>query len=240
MMRESRMAFGTSHWGYLWAAVQPAVTLTFLILIFVLIGRSAPFGESLALFFATSVLCLEYFQKLSVSLMRAFTSNSTLFSYPPVQNMDTVIARFLLVTSVYVIVWTGFYGGLALTGYGDLPVRPELVIASFLLVGVIGLAIGSLNAVIFSVFSSWQHFEKVWGRPLFFMSGAFYVPSSLPPEAVTVLWWNPILHAVELARMGFWPDYHSEIVSPAYCLGFGAVTLLLALFTERYTRKLRR
>lgn len=234
------MAFGTSHWGYLWAIVQPAVTLTFLIVIFVLIGRGAPFGDSLALFFATSVLCLEYFQKLSVSLMRAFTSNATLFAYPLVEKMDTVIARFLLVSSVYVIVWAGFYGGLTLTGYGHLPVRPELLVAAFAMVGLIGLGIGALNAVIFSVFSSWQHFEKIWGRPLFFMSGAFYVPSSLPPEAVAVLEWNPILHAVELTRMGFWPDYHSEIVSPAYCLGFGAVTLLLALFVERYTRKLRK
>ncbi len=239
LLRESRMAFGTSHWGYLWAALQPAVTLTILIVVFVMIGRHAPFGDSLALFFATSVLCLEYFQKLSVSLMRAFSSNASLFVYPPVQALDTVFARFLLVSSVYVLVWAGFHVALILTGYGVVPQRPELVILAFLIVGAIGLSIGMVNAVIYRFTTSWQHVEKVWGRPLFFLSGTFYVPSALPPEAVAILKWNPILHAVELGRMGFWPHYHSEIFSPGYCLGFCMVVLTLAFIIERLTRKKR-
>lgn len=240
LLRESRMAFGTSHWGYLWAALQPAVTLTFLIVVFVMIGRHAPFGDSLALFFATSVLCLEYFQKLSVSLMRAFSSNASLFAYPPVQALDTVFARYLLVSSVYVLVWAGFHTALIATGYGEAPRRPELVIGGFMIVGMIGLAIGMINAVIYRFTTSWQHVEKVWGRPLFFLSGTFYVPSALPPEAVRILEWNPILHAVELVRMGFWPHYHSEIFSPAYCAAFCMTAIALAFLIERSTRKIRR
>ncbi len=240
LLRESRMAFGTSHWGYLWAALQPAVTLTFLIVVFVLIGRSAPFGDSLALFFATSVLCLEYYQKLSVSLMRAFSSNVSLFAYPPVQPLDTVVARFLLVSSVYIIVWIGFHTALILTGYGIVPRRPDYVILAFLAIGVMGFSIGLINAVLYRFTTSWQHIEKVWARPLFFLSGTFYVPSSLPPEAVSVLKWNPMIHAVELGRMGFWPHYNSEIYNPYYMVGFCMVSLFVSFAVERYTRKIRK
>lgn len=238
MLRESRMAFGTSHWGYLWAILQPGVTLTFLILVFILIGRGAPFGESLALFFATSLLLLEYFNKTSTSLMRSFSSNAALFAYPPVQKSDTVIARLLLVSSVHVLVSVLFYSSLVLTGYGVVPYRPELVIGAFLLVGALGFGVGMLNAVIFGFFSSWQHFEKLYGRPLFFLSGTFYVPSMLPPEAVQILQWNPILHAVELCRMGFYPDYYSTVFSAPYCAAVLGVLLALAMFMERFTRKL--
>lgn len=238
MLRESRMAFGTSHWGYLWAVMQPSVTLTFLIVVFVLIGRGAPFGDSLALFFATAVLCLEYFTKTSVSLMRAFSSNASLFAYPLVERLDTVMARFLLVSSIHVLIWLIFHAVLILTGFGMLPWRPEMVILSFLSVGAIGLAMGMINAVIFSFFSSWQHFEKLYGRPLFFLSGTFYVPSLLPPEAVAVIWWNPMLHAVELARMGFYADYHSEVFSAAYLAWSAGLLLLAGLFAERFTRKM--
>lgn len=240
MLRESRMAFGTSHWGYLWAILQPSVTLTFLIVVFVLIGRGAPFGDSLALFFATAILCLEYFNKTSVSLMRAFSSNASLFAYPLVERIDTVVARFLLVSSIHVLIWLIFHAILVAAGIGLLPWRPELVILAFLSVGVIGLALGMLNAVIFSFFSSWQHFEKLYGRPLFFLSGTFYVPSLLPPEAVTVIWWNPVLHAVELVRMGFYSNYHSEVFSAAYLAWTAALLLAAALFAERFTRKMKR
>lgn len=240
LLRESRIAFGTSHWGYLWAVMQPGVMLTFLILIFMLIGRGAPFGESLALFFASSLLCLEFYTKMSSSLMRAFSSNNSLFAYPPVQKVDAVLARFLLVCSVYAIVWAAFHTGLIVTGYGMIPARPELVFLSFGAVALIGLGMGMIHAVMFSFMSSWQHVEKIFARPLFVLSGTFYVPSQLPPEAKAVLQWNPILQAVELGRMGIYPNYDSRIFDPSFLCGFILVILTVALFAERYTRKLRK
>lgn len=240
ILRESRMAFGSSHWGYLWAIMQPAVTLTFLIVVFVLIGRGAPFGESLPLFFATSILCLEFFSKTSTSLMRAFSSNAALFAYPPVKKADALLARFLLVASVHTLVWAAFYTGLVLTGYAMVPHRPEYVMGAFIIIGLIGYSIGMINAVIFSVFSSWQHFEKLYGRPLFFLSGTFYVPSMLPPEAVRFLEWNPILHAVELCRMGFYGNYHSEVFSASFVIETILILVTSAMFIERFSRKKRK
>ena len=50
-LRETRMTFGTSHAGYLWAIAQPVISVGFMVGLFYLIGRQAPFGASLALVF---------------------------------------------------------------------------------------------------------------------------------------------------------------------------------------------
>ncbi|MBO9474989.1 ABC transporter permease [Shimia sp. R10_1] len=238
-LRETRMTFGTSHVGYLWAIAQPVISVGFMVGLFYLIGRQAPFGASLALFFATAVLTLDLYNKLSVSLMRAFTTNKSLLSYPMIKEPDTLFARLTLIALTFLVINALVYGGLMAMGWAELPAHPERLIYAFGTTCFLGFGVGAINALLYQRTQAWQHVEKLIARPLFFLSGVFYIPSTLPPEAVAVLKWNPLLHIVEWTREGFYTNYRSDVLNIAYPLSLAATLVIIALFAERITRKQR-
>lgn len=239
VLRETRAAFGTSSIGYLWAVITPAAGVAMLVVLFSLVGRQPPFGSSLALFFATGILTLEFFNKLSNTLMTTFEANQALLTYPRIKETDALFARLILISATYVIVMAIFYAALIALGLAPLPHAPERLMQAFAATAALGFGFGSLNAVIISLWPSWLHIERVLTRPLFFISGLFYIPSNLPPQAVEILWWNPVLHLVEWMRHGYYPNYDSVILTPAYPLSIAVVMILLGLAGERLYRKKR-
>lgn len=238
-LRETRMAFGTSLWGYLWAVVQPLISIAFLVFIFHLIKFRTFYGDSLALFFATAVLTLEFYNKSTTSLMRAFTSNKALLTYPMVTETDTIFARMLLVASTYAIMIALFFSCLIILGMARLPAHPEQLVAAFLATLLLGLGVGTIFAVLYANNSNWQYVDRALGRPLFFLSGVFYVPSRMPPEAVEILKWNPVLHLVEWMRLGYYQDYPSDVFNPYYPLGISVTLIAIGFTAQRITRKKR-
>lgn len=239
VLRETRATFGTSQIGYLWAIITPAAGVGILVFLFSLAGRQAPFNSSLALFFATGILILEYFTKLSNTLMNTFSANKALLTYPLIKEVDAILARYILISATYILIMVIFFSSLIALGLAELPAYPERVILAVLVTGLLGLGFGTLNAVVSSLWDSWAHIEKVLTRPLFFLSGIFYIPAMLPPEAVEFLKWNPVLHLVEWMREGYYPNYDSILLQPMYPFGLAMVLLLLGLTGERLYRKKR-
>lgn len=239
VLRETRATFGTSPIGYLWAIFTPAVSVAFLVFLFSLAGRQPPFGSSLALFFATGALTLQFFSELSNKLMSVFDANHALLTYPIIKDVDTLLARAILVAATYALIMAIFYTALIGLGLASLPARPEHVILAFLSTWLLGFGFGALNAVVVSLWESWVHVEKVLTRPLFFISAIFYVPSQLPQQARDILQWNPILHLVEWFRHGFYPNYNSMVLDAWYPVAIGIAMLFLALAGERLFRRAR-
>ncbi len=239
VLRETRATFGTSKFGYLWAIFTPAASVGVLVFVFSLIGRHAPFGSSLALFFATGILVLQLFNELSNKLNTVFEANSALLTYPVIKDMDTLFARALLIMTTYAVIMVLFFGALFLLGMFDGPAYPERSIQAFFAACLLGLSMGLLNAVITSIWVTWIQVEKVLTRPLFFVSGIFYVPSSLPPEAMAALSWNPVLHLVEWMREGIYPNYNSAVIDRVYLFFVIMLMLLCGLAGERLLRKKR-
>lgn len=239
VLRETRAAFGTSQIGYLWAVITPTASVGLLVFLFSLIDRQPPFGASLALLFATGILTLEFFNKLSNSLMNSFDANKALLTYPLIKETDALFARLALVSATYALIMLFFYSGLIALGMAGPPNNPAQVLKAFFATAFLAFGFGTVNAVIVSVFTSWGHVEKVLTRPLFFVSGIFYIPSLLPPEAVAILWWNPVLHLVECMRAGYYPNYDSHILDMRYPLFLSLILTFLGLLGERSLRKMR-
>lgn len=239
MLRETRATFGTSPFGYVWAIITPTVGVAFMVFLFSVAGRQPPFGSSLALFFATGILTLQFFNELSGKLMTGFDANRALLTYPVIKDVDTLVARGLLVAATYLMIMAIFYGGLVLLHLAPLPARPEQVIFAFAATALLGAGFGTINAVIASLWETWIQIEKVLTRPLFFLSGIFYIPSQLPQQAREVLQWNPVLHLLEWFRFGFYPNYYTSILDAWYPLAVGAALLLLGLAGERLFRRAR-
>lgn len=239
VLRETRAAFGMSRFGYLWAIVTPAASVGVLVFIFSLIDRQPPFGPSLALFFATGILTLEFFNRLSNTLMTAFAANRALLTYPPIREADALIARLVLISATYALIMLLFFGALIALGLAAIPHAPEHILAAFFCTAALGFGFGALNATVASLWDSWAQIERVLTRPLFFLSGIFYVPSFLPPDAVALLRWNPVLHLVEWGREGWYPTYDSAILDARFPLAVAAGLILAGLAGERLFRKRR-
>ena len=239
VLRETRATFGTSHLGYIWAIITPTASVAILVFIFSLINRQPPFGSSLALFFATGILTLQFFNEFSNKLMTVFNANRALLTYPIIKDVDTLLARSLLIISTYLVIMCIFYSSLIVLEMADFPARIEQVLCAFFATALLGIGFGTMNAVIASIWDTWTQIERILTRPLFFISGIFYVPSHLPPEAIAVLKWNPVLHLVEWFREGFYPNYNSFVLDISYPLYIGTGLLLAGLAGERFFRKLR-
>lgn len=239
ILRETRATFGTSPFGYVWAIITPTIGVGLMVFIFSMIGRHPPFGSSLALFFATGILTLQFFDQLSNKLMTVFDANRALLTYPIIKDVDTLIARAVLVAATYMVIMFVFHAVLIALNLAPLPAHPEHIILAFFATFLLGFGFGTLNAVIVSLWDTWTHIEKILTRPLFFLSAIFYIPSQLPLQARKVLQWNPVLHLVEWFRHGFYPNYNSTVLDVWYPVGLGAGMLLLGLAGERLFRQAR-
>ncbi|MDM7932216.1 ABC transporter permease [Tabrizicola sp.] len=239
ILRETRATFGTSTFGYVWAVITPTVSVALLVFLFSMVGRHPPFGSSLALFFATGILVLQLFNELSNKLMTVFDANRALLTYPIIKDVDTLLARAILISTTYVMIMVTFFGGLWLLGLAAPPARPDQVVIAFLAASLLGIGFGTLNAVVASMWETWTQVEKVLTRPLFFISGIFYVPSQLPPQAREFLQWNPVLHLIEWFRWAYYPNYGTTLLNVWYPVGLGAGMLCIGLLGERVFRSAR-
>lgn len=239
ILRETKATFGTSSFGYIWAVVTPTASIAFLVFIFSLVGRQPPFGASLALFFATGILILQFFNELSRKLMTVFNANRALLTYPIIKDVDTLLARSILIIVTYMIIMLVYFSSLITLNLAHLPAHIEQVLYAFFSTALLGVGMGATNVIIRSIWGTWDQIEKILTRPLFLISGIFYVPSYLPSEAINLLKWNPVLHLIEWFREGFYPNYNSLVLDRAYPIYIGISLLVIGLFGERFFRKLR-
>ncbi len=239
VLRETRATFGTSRLGYLWAIITPASSIAVLVLVFSLAGRHAPFGPSFGAFFGTGIITLQLYGKLSGSLMNVFEANKALLTYPPIKALDTIIARVILIAMTYFFIALVGFALLYFFGQAEMPARPEFMVEAFVMTVLFGTGVGMINAILKSAWTSWSNIESIITRPLFFISAVFYVPSYLPPAAISILKWNPVLHLVEWMRDGYYRGYDSAIFDPKYVIFIILVLFPVGLGGERLFRKFR-
>ncbi|WP_310618944.1 ABC transporter permease [Flexibacterium corallicola] len=237
ILRETRTAFGDSQLGYFWAVFQPAVGTLALVAIFSVIGRMPPLGESFALFFGTGVFTFQFYQKLSQSIMTAVPQSRGLLTYPLVNESDLVIAKFIFIAMTYVLIMFVFFGALIGVGEGMFPKRFEVVTTALMCTALLGLGAGQVNAVIFRLWPTWKQVESIISRPMFFISGIFFLPTDFPPAVTYWLSWNPVLHCIEWMREGYYGYYESAVLDKPYLLVCTLILLLVGFAGDRLYQK---
>lgn len=239
ILREMATRYGRSPGGYAWALLEPLGGIVILSIAFELLVRNPSIGHSFLLFFATAFLPLTMYMTTSNMVQRSITFSRPLLKYPAVSWIDAVMARFLLnalTTSLVAIIL--LYGILEYVGSRTILDIPTMIRsgahALFLAFGI-----GALNCVATGFFSVWSNFWGVLTRPLFLLSGVFYVYEDLPPLAQELIWYNPLIHLTGLMRDGLYSTYKPQYISETYVFGFSLVTSALGLLLlRRYHREL--
>ena len=149
---------------------------------FSLTVRQPPLGTNFALFYATGIIPFFLFTGVSGAVASAIATNQGLLHYPVVSPLDAVFGKFILNFLTMLVV------GVLLTRPGSssstaLPVTldPVSALTGFPLIGLLGLGIGTLNCVLFGLFPTWRNVWNVLTKPLFIVSGTFFIFESAPP-----------------------------------------------------------
>ncbi|SDT94938.1 ABC transporter permease [Stappia sp. ES.058] len=239
VLREARVTFGSVKLGYFWAVAEPVIGTAILTMIFSYIARHPPIGTSFALFYATGIFTYQMYRKLAGSLMAVFSANRGLLGYPLVTELDVVFGRFILIFLTYIVIFTIFFTGLIVLGLGHFPRRFDIVLGAIAATGLLGLGVGLVNAVIVTRWPTWKRIEGILSRPLFFISGVFFLPSMFPPTLRYYMSWNPLLQAIDWMRVGYYSNYNSLVLDLRYlwiCIG---IFLVIGMGGERLYRKNR-
>jgi capsular polysaccharide transport system permease protein len=229
LIREMSTRFGSKPGGYLWALLDPLAHVAFLSLIFMAIAHTPPLGTSFPLFFATGYIGFQFYQASAGYLNTAVNSNRALLSYPNVAPIDTISARYLLQLVTTIVVGFCILWPLV----ASLKVQPTIdfihLIEAVIIASTLALGLGLANNVLFLKYPLYEKLFGIVTRPLFLISGIFFLPDSLPPSARDAVLFNPLAHVVMKFRMGFYSQYRAMGYDGEYVWTFALVMLFVGI-----------
>ncbi|WP_299421915.1 ABC transporter permease [uncultured Shimia sp.] len=239
ILREMGSRYGRSPGGYVWAFLEPLGGIIIMTIGFSLIIRSPPIGTSFLLFYASGMLPFSLYMSLSNSVMQSFRFSRTLLKYPAVTWVDAVLARFLLNALTGLIVMICLLAGVLVVSDTRAVLDYVAILHAVWMTCLIGLAVGVLNCALSGMLPVWQQVWSILSRPLFLMSGIFFLIDAFPDKVQKFLWLNPVAHAISSMRAGFYPTYRGENVDLVYVAVFGLITLFFGIvLLVRYHREI--
>jgi capsular polysaccharide transport system permease protein len=236
VMREMTTRFGRSSGGYVWAVLEPAVSVAMMVALFSQLAHAPPLGRDFGLFYATGYMAFALWRDVSGVVGGAITANRALLTFPRVSILDTILARFLLQALTSAVVCVLVIGVTVALSRDQARLDLGAALAAFGVGCALGLSVGGLNALLFACSPTWERTYGLVTRPLFLISGVFFLHDAMPPVIQDVLWWNPLSHLVGLMRVAFYPAYEPSWISPAYLAAWIATPMVAAALLIRVVR----
>lgn len=229
MLRETRTRFGRTRLGYLWALGEPVAHVAVLAAIAAAAPRHRIPGIDFPVFLIAGIVPWLLFSKTITRLIPAIAANRGLLHYPQVKPIDLLWARSLLELATYLCVFVLLMAGAAALGFDATPEDPLRVLAVFILITAGGTGIGCAVAAASLRFPSVERIVSMVLRPLYFVSGVFFTLEMLPETMLPLLDWNPLLHATDLLRDGYFSAFVSTRADGLYVGAAAIVSLFLGL-----------
>lgn len=239
MLREMSTTYGRSPGGYLWAILDPVAGIALLSIVFSVAFESPPLGRNFPVFYATGMVPFTIYNSISGKVATSILFSKPLLAYPSVTFTDAIFARFTLNLLTELMVAYVVFLGLFLVFDPQVVVNLAVLIQAFAMLAALALGIGVLNAFLFTKVPTWQRAWSIIMRPMFLISGIFFLFESIPQPYRDYLWYNPLVHIIGMMRRGFYPTYDGAYISPVYVFAVSGICLLTGMvFLSRYHRDL--
>jgi len=201
-----------------------------------LVSVQPPFGPSNLLFFSTGILPFYLFFHISWRLrswdrLRRFPRASE-FDLLCVQVFDEYLTKIVIIAIVAVGLW--------LWGIGAaIPRDPLECLLALVVISLLGIAVGLLNAVISAFFFAWLYIYAIMIRGWLAFSGVLFVVDRMPPMFREIAVYNPLAHAITLYRTGYYSGYPHSSLDMSYLLSCTGGLLAFATLSLMATRSWR-
>lgn len=229
MLREIATTYGRSPGGYLWAVADPVAGVILLTVVFSLAFDAPPLGNNFPLFYATGFLPFMIYTELTMKVGQTIRYSRPLLTYPTVTFFDAILGRFFLNLLTEMVVFLIVVTGIVLIFGLRIEADPIRLLHALAMMSVLVLGLGTFNCYMFGAYPVW---ERIWGilnKPLFFLSGVFFVVDSLPRAFRDLVLLNPLTHVIAEVRAGLYPTYDARYISPLYVYGVGLTFLFLGM-----------
>ena len=232
--RDIRTRFAGGAFGHAWAIIIPVSWIAAITVFFHWTGRTAPISSNMPLFLATGMVPYLIFRQSVTAMMRARTANRHLITLGPAKMEDVFTATALLellnailfsaVILTLIAVWIGT----------QTPQDPLVAIYGLGLAWALGISFGRFAATLASISDSAMRLTPIILRPFFWISGIFFIAAELPAWLLSYLWFNPLLHAVEILRSGYFAGFDSYVATSAVPIAATIIFYLSSRLLEAY------
>ncbi len=233
-LREAMARVTADRIAWFWLLAEPIAHVMLLVGVRTMIGhvRIIPGAEFIP-WLVTGVTAFILFRNQMNRGMSAISANRALFAYRQVHPADTVLVRSGLEGTLSTIVMIVLVSVFALLGQDIIPSDPLKVMAFWLLIWLFGLGVGFTVSVLVTVLPESQKFFSMIMLPLYFLSGVMIPIQYFPRDIREYLLYNPLVHAIEIVRTGFFEGYRVVDGISALYLGYWVVgALLLGLLLQ--------
>jgi len=234
ILREALDRLFDMRGAWFWLLAEPAMHILFMSFIRVVIRMRTVANADALMWIVVGMLAFFLFRRTAVQVTHAVDSNRAFFAFRQVQPFDPALARAVLeaflmaIVAIIILVATSFFDRQII------PDDPLLVLAAVLGLWLFGLGYGLVASVLQNLIPEMKHVLKILMMPLYLISGVIIPLSSIPQPYLSWLMYNPIAHALELVRLGYFAHYHTVPgVSMGYVYAWSVASICLGLLLYR-------
>jgi len=235
-LREVNVRFSAGKLGYFWVIFEPLLQISIFVTVKVML-----FGSNSTLdypvFITLGFIGFNLFRHIVDRAMSVFSANKGLYAYKQVKPVDTIIARVLteiLITIIIMILFVLF----GLYFNFDLNIQSlGMLIFTFIWLILFGLSFGLFIAVIGVFFDSFQKVVKLVLSPLMFVSAIFYSMQDIPQTLQEILYYNPLVHFMEMLHANYFYSLTDDFVNYQYMLIWTVIPLFMGLWLYQKLEK---
>jgi len=244
-MREAIARTTADRMAWFWMLAEPVAMIGLMVLVRTVIFGSTRtiYGAGFIEWLVVGLFGFYLFRESLVRSLGVINAARALFTFRQVKSVDPVLIRVLfdgiLRTTVFVI-FILIGGLLELDAVAD---DPLLALWYWLSLWLLGAGFALFFSVAGHLVPEVARVIKLISLPLMLTSGVIIPLSYLPSEVQAVLLYNPVVHALELLRSGFFEAYTiSPYISVSYLwtwvlLSFTAGLLMHMRFAQRLKAK---
>lgn len=237
-LREALDRFFGSRAAWAWLLVEPSMHIAFIGGVWGMMRRNSMGGIDVSLWIILGMLSFFLFRRTAVQTLHALDCNKAFFAFRQVRPFDVALVRASVEAfSMFFISWF-ILGVAAMLGLHVLPEKPLTVLLALAGLWLFGLGYGLITSVGMRLVPDSGHIFQILMMPLYLISGVIMPLTFIPVPYRDWLLWNPLVHGLELVRLGFFSNYHTLDVSFSYLYAWvlGSLALGMALYRGLETR----
>ena len=240
VMRETLTRYSRDNIGFLWLFVEPMLVTSSISLLWIASQSHQAFKLPITAFILTGYSSLLLWRSMTARCSGAIAGNISLLYHHNVRILDLFISRIILefvgVSISFVFLMLMFIS----IGWMEPPVDILTVVIGWLILAWFG---ASLGLVIGCLGARYVIVEKIWKPLSYFLTpftGLSFMVDWLPTNVRTVALYFPMVHGVEIVRVGYFGKFihaHYDIGYACFiCLCLNCIGLLLAAQASKKVR----